>query len=36
MTKKQMALAKKVFAIGAIVMMLGGTIAGAMLSLMSY
>jgi len=36
MTKKQMTFVKKVFAIGAIIMMLGASIAGALLSLMSY
>jgi hypothetical protein len=36
MTRKQMALAKKVFAIGAIFMMLFATVVGAVLSLISY
>lgn len=36
MTRKQMTLVKKVFAIAAIIMMIGASIAGAMLSLLSY
>jgi hypothetical protein len=36
MTRKQMTLAKKVFAIGAIFMMLFASIVGAVLSLLSY
>lgn len=36
MTRKQMALAKKVFAIGAIFVMLFASIVGAVVSLISY
>lgn len=35
MTRKQMTLIKKVFAIGAIIMMIGASVAGAMLSLLN-